>query len=84
MSQSVDWIASGVYDFIRVPLSDQLFKVMNQKMSIDIHKPNGVSEAIVIQYIEDIVTKVQGMVYLEQPHLKKSSFWAGHKYMSGL
>lgn len=47
---------------------------MNQMMSIDIHKPNGVSEAIVIQYIEDIVTKVQGMVYLEQPHLKKSSF----------
>lgn len=84
MSLYVDWIASGVYDFIRVPLFDQLFEVMNQMMYVDIYKPNGLWEAIVAQYIEDIFTEVPDMVYLEQPHLKKSSFWAGHKYMPGL
>lgn len=30
----VDRIASGVYDFIRVPLSDQLFEVMYQMMYV--------------------------------------------------
>lgn len=34
VSLYVDRIASGVYDFIRVPLSDQLFEVMYQMMYV--------------------------------------------------
>lgn len=70
VSLYVDRIASGVYDFIRVPLSDQLFEVMYQMMYVLQMYLNPTAfnpEAIEAQYIEGIFTEVP-VWYIQSSH----------------
>lgn len=70
VSLYVDRIASGVYDFIRVPLSDQLFEVMYQMMYVLQMYLNPTAfnpEAIEALYIEGIFTEVP-VWYIQSSH----------------